>query len=60
MMPETAFTDSSSPYSAPAVTCWPTAGGRNTTTSPSESCAYQVMPNVASSPSMRAQSCSGW
>src|SRR4029079_6116814 len=30
------------------------------TTSPSCSCAYQVMPMVAMSPSMRAQSCSGW
>ena len=38
----------------------PTAGGSKKTTSPSWSCANHVIPNVASSPSTRAQSCSGW
>ena len=37
----------------------PDQGGRGPG-SPSESCAYQVIPNVASSPSIRAQSCSAW
>ena len=38
----------------------PTSGASNRTSSPSESCAYHVMPSTASSPSIRAQSCSGW
>jgi len=42
------------------VTVEPTSGGSKNTISPSESWAYQVIPNVATSPSMRAQSCSEW
>ena len=42
------------------LTSEPTSGPSKKTTSPSESCAYQVMPSVASPPSVRAQSCSGW
>ena len=57
---ETALTDSTSAYGSPFVTVLPTAGGSKKTTSPSWSWAYQVMPNVATSPSMRAQSCSSW
>src|SRR3954471_19315797 len=57
---ETAFTDSTSAYDEPALTVLPTSGGSKKTTSPSWSCANQVMPKVASSPSMRAQSWSGW
>src|SRR3954451_10883075 len=57
---ETALTDSTSAYGSSLVTDFPTAGGSKNTTSPSWSCAYQVMPSVAVSPSMRAQSCSEW
>ncbi len=53
---ETAFTDSTSAYAWSLATCVPTSGGSKKTTSPRASCAYQVMPNVASSPSIRAQS----
>src|SRR5207302_671780 len=55
---ETAFTDSTSPYEVPCVTVAPPAGGSKWTSSPSESVAYQVTPRTASSPSIRAQSCS--
>jgi hypothetical protein len=57
---ETALTDSTSPYDAPRSICWPSVGGSKCTSSPSESCAYQVIPSTASSPSIRAQSCSRW
>ena len=57
---ETALTDSTSVYGSPWVTALPTSGASKNTTSPSESWAYQVIPNVAMSPSIRAQSCSGW
>src|SRR6185503_219615 len=57
---DTAFTDSISAYGWSLLTVLPTSGGSTNTTSPSWSCAYQVIPNVATSPSMRAQSCSGW
>src|SRR5579862_1597361 len=57
---ETAFTDSTSPYEASFVTVAPSEGGSKWTSSPSASCAYHVTPSTASSPSMRAQSCSGW
>src|SRR5579862_5845186 len=57
---ETAFTDSTSPYEASFVTVAPSGGGSKWTSSPSASCAYHVTPSTASSPSMRAQSCSGW
>src|SRR5581483_6207979 len=55
---ETAFTDSTSPYEPPCSTVDPTCGGSKCTSSPSESAAYQVIPSTASSPSIRAQSCS--
>ena len=38
----------------------PTAGASKWTSSPSASWAHQVIPSTASSPSIRAQSCSGW
>ena len=57
---ETALTDSTSPYGLSFSTVAPTAGGSKWTSSPSASCAYQVMPSTASSPSIRAQSCSRW
>src|SRR5205823_14558046 len=57
---DTALTDSTSPYDASFAIVAPWSGGSKWTSSPSESCAYQVMPSVASSPSTRAQSCSGW
>jgi hypothetical protein len=57
---DTALTDSTSAYGWSLLTAVPTAGGSKNTTSPSWSCAYQVMPNVAVSPSMRAQSWSAW
>src|SRR5215213_8603460 len=57
---ETALTDSTSAYGSPLRTVLPTSGGSKYTTSPSWSCAYHVMPKVATSPSMRAQSCSSW
>src|SRR5918912_2006190 len=57
---ETALTDSTSPYVESFVIVAPASGGSKWTSSPSESCANQVMPSVASSPSMRAQSCSRW
>src|SRR4051795_12062429 len=57
---ETALTDSTSAYGWSFVTWPPTSGGSKNTTSPSCSWAYHVIPNVAVSPSMRAQSCSGW
>ena len=60
MTSETAFTDSTSAYGSSFVIDVPTSGGSKKTTSPSASWAYQVMPNVAMSPSMRTQSCSGW
>src|SRR6266516_292063 len=52
---ETAFTDSTSAYGLPAVTVAPCSGGSKWTSSPSASCANQVIPKVASSPSIRAQ-----
>ena len=57
---ETALTDSISAYGSSLLIDLPTSGGSTNTTSPSWSCAYQVIPNVATSPSIRAQSCSGW
>src|SRR3954447_12173352 len=57
---ETAFTDSTSPYDASFVTVSPSAGGSKCTSSPSASPANQVTPSTASSPSIRAQSCSLW
>src|SRR5215218_3785663 len=57
---ETAFTDSTSAYGWSLEIVEPTSGGSKYTTSPSWSCAYQVIPSVAMSPSMRAQSCSAW
>src|SRR6185437_2234270 len=57
---DTAFTDSTSAYAWLALTVAPTSGGSKNTTSPSWSWAYQVMPNVAWSPSTLAQSCSWW
>ncbi len=57
---DTAFTDSTSPYEPSFAMLAPTSGASKWTSSPSESCAYQVIPSVASSPSTRAQSCSGW
>src|SRR5918998_844920 len=57
---DTALTDSISAYGSSLLTDLPTSGGSTNTTSPSWSCAYQVIPKVASSPSIRAQSCSGW
>src|SRR4051794_18724073 len=57
---ETALTDSTSAYGVSFFTVAPTSGGSKNTTSPSCSCAYQVMPIVAMSPSIRAQSCSAW
>ena len=44
---ETALTDSTSAYGSPLRTVAPTCGGSKKTTSPSWSCAYQVIPNVA-------------
>ena len=38
----------------------PSCGGSKWTSSPSASCANHVIPSTASSPSMRAQSCSLW
>ena len=52
--------DSTSPQAAPWETVAPTSGGSKWTSSPSESWANQVIPSVASSPSIRAQSCSAW
>src|SRR5439155_2870187 len=60
MTSETALTDSTSPYDLSRVTVAPSLGGSKWTRSPSASCANQVMPNTASSPSRRAQSCSAW
>ena len=60
MTSETAFTDSTSPYDWSFVTVAPTSGGSKWTSSPSESAANHVIPSTASSPSMRAQSCSRW
>src|ERR687895_335185 len=57
---DTALTDSISAYGSSLVSVAPISGGSRNTTSPSWSWAYQVMPNVAVSPSIRAQSCSGW
>jgi len=57
---ETAFTDSTSPYDEPCATEAPASGASKWTSSPSASAANHVTPSTASSPSMRAQSCSGW
>ena len=57
---ETALTDSTSPYVESFATELPSLGASKWTSSPSASCANQVTPHVASSPSMRAQSCSRW
>src|SRR3954452_2142109 len=57
---DTALTDSTSAYGSSLVIVALTSGGSKNTTSPSCSCAYQVMPHVAVSPSIRAQSCSAW
>src|SRR5919202_6047547 len=38
----------------------PSSGGSKWTSSPRASCANQVIPSVASAPSIRAQSCSRW
>src|SRR3954452_12659056 len=57
---DTAWTDSTSAYGWSFVIAVPTAGGSKKTTSPSWSWAYQVIPSVAVSPSMRAQSWSAW
>src|SRR5918996_4666497 len=60
MTSDTALTDSTSPAALSFATVAPISGGSKWTSSPSESCANHVIPSVASSPSMRAQSCSGW
>ena len=52
MTSETAFTDSTSAYGESLAIVVPTSGGSKNTTSPSWSCAYQVMPSVAVSPSI--------
>src|SRR5213075_2431972 len=57
---ETALTDSTSPYDWSFVTVEPTSGASKWTSSPSASVANHVMPSTASSPSIRAQSCSSW
>src|SRR5581483_11535444 len=57
---ETALTDSTSPYDVSLVTVAPTSGGSKCTSSPSASAANHVTPSTASSPSIRAQSCSSW
>src|SRR5438128_3388522 len=57
---ETALTDSTSPYDESFATCEPCVGASKCTSSPSASWANQVTPSTASSPSMRAQSCSRW
>src|SRR5439155_16735184 len=57
---ETAFTDSTSPYEESFATDAPGAGASKCTSSPSASCANQVTPSSASSPSTLAQSCSRW
>src|SRR3984885_8503878 len=57
---ETAFTDSTSVYASSLLTSAPTFGASKKTTSPRASWAYQVIPKVALSPSIRAQSCSWW
>src|SRR5262249_28451978 len=57
---ETALTDSTSAYDWSFVTVEPASGGSKCTSSPSESAANHVIPNVASPSSIRAQSCSGW
>src|SRR3712207_1335912 len=60
MTSDTALTDSTSVYGSSLVTDFPSSGGSKNTTSPSWSWAYQVIPRVATSPSILAQSCSGW
>src|SRR5581483_5735654 len=50
--PETALTDSTSPYDVSFATVEPTCGASKWTRSPSASCANQVMPRTASSPSI--------
>ncbi len=60
MTSDTAFTDSTSAYGSSFVTVAPVSGASKWTSSPRASCAYHVIPRTASSPSMRAQSCSGW
>ena len=57
---DTALVDSSSPYSLSFVTFAPTSGWLTNTTSPRVSCAYQVIPNVAMSPSTSTQSWASW
>src|SRR5688500_19433749 len=52
---ETAFTDSTSPYDASLLVEPPSDGGSKWTSSPSASWANQVIPSVASAPSMRSE-----